>query len=233
MPRAKPPRKRHGLERWQGQEASQQYAAGALTDEELARTIPEVLQPTLCGFAGRRLGSERATVFLAAVARVLALLPGLTEALAPGAATVVAALLRVEGLAHQFREALGNLDPRSRALLERQYAGSTPKLDLVQARKLLLTLEGRAHDAIRKLRGEGRDRPALRAAESIAVQLGKAFSDPEQGAAPGHRSAGNRLAFVGAALQAAGIKYSDSELRRLLATRRSAKVPLKVRQHVP
>lgn len=221
MPRAKPPRKTHGLERWQGQEASQQYAAGALTDEELQRTLPEELQPILCGFWGFTPDSEAATAMLAEVARVLALWAGLTEALAPGAATVTVALEGVEGLAHQFREALGNLDPRSRALLER-HAGSAPKLDLVQARKLLLTLEGRAHDAIRKLRGKGRGRPAHREQKLIAVQLGKVFD--AMPAVPGHRlGPGDRLAFVGAALQAAGVEYSDSELRRTLATRRSAK----------
>ena len=259
MPRAKPPRKPHGLERWQGQEASQQYAVRVLTltrkewevlqrthpeelervhaDEALARTLPEELQPTLCGFAGLTPGSERATVMLAKVARVLALWPGLPEALAPGAATVAVALGRVEGLAHKFREALGNLDPRSRAFLERQHAGSAPKLDLVQARKFLLTLEGRAHDAIRELRGKGRGRPAHREQKLIAVQLGKVFDKIP--AVPGHRASGmkllgitgksvsmtraeNRLGFVGAALQATGIRYPDKELRRTLATRRSA-----------
>jgi len=163
---------------------------------------------------------------LAAVARVLALLPGLTEALAPGAATVAVALLRVEGLAQQLRVALDDLDARSRALLEHPLSGSAYKLDLAHARELLLVLRARAGGTSRKLRGEGRDRPALRAAESIAVQLGKAFSDPEQGAAPDHRGAENRLGFVEAALQAAGLECSRSELRRLLATRRSAKSAL-------
>ena len=233
MPRAKPPRKPHGLERWQGQEASQQYAVRVLTDEEAARTIAEDSALHLCDLAGLTLGSEEARAMLAEVARVLALWPGLSEALAPGAATVAAALGGVERLTRDLRVALDNLDAKSRALLVwplldaaqkldpahvRHLLDPAHKLDLAQVRQLLLTLRARAGGASRELRGKGRGRPAHRARAFIAVQFAGVFSEK---AVAGDRGADSmalaRLDFVGAALQVLGVAYSDSQLRRILA----------------
>lgn len=212
MPRPTP-RKRHGRHSQSCREAGEVL-------EELRATGSD---RTLCNFASLAPNSKAAATMLEQVAEVLAALwPRPKEELdsVPSPAAVAVALQPVERLAHKLRVALDDLDERSRALLEHPLSGSAYKLDLAHVREVLLVLRARAGGISREFQGKGLGRPAHRARAFLANQLGKVFSVH---AAPDHRRADDRLVFVEAALDFAGVEYPQQELRRLLATPRGVK----------